>query len=512
MSRKKRYNQRGGKPSHISKASEPTKNTTTSQRASKKQISSAGINAIKWVVEQLKPFELSQGQRLKTYQSMYLDDAVFSSIDSRLTAIETAQSNGKFRYDVNSPESIKIKEFLEYTMESLVDQTPRSIGRSAAEMILNSWSPFEVVYWKGDDDEFDGMFKLKKLAYIHPLSLDQTKPYETDDTGNSIVTLRQSATAFTNSGGTYNGLGRAWTGIKEIPYNRVCSVSYSGTSSQPLGTSPLDAAYVAWREKQLLQDYMTIGVTRDLAGTPVLRLPADVLAAADADSTSPEALQVQTLTSGMANMHSGDASYVVLPSDTHDDSSSVREYEIQFLGVEGNGKSFDLPAIIEQKKRAIYSTLASQHLTTGDNSGGSYNLLEGQVSMQALTVGRDCQVIDEMWNKQVFPKLLELNGWKYKKSDMPKWESGDVQPLSVEEFSKGIQRCKSFLPIKPVVINQILKGIGIDFEVDSNMTTEELREILSDVPDNSGEGDGTSGTGDSQTGGQGSAVNSDNAS
>ncbi len=181
------------------------------------------------------------------------------------------------------------------------------------------------------------------------------------------------------------------------------------------------------------------------------------------------------------------------------------------ITVEGGGKGFNITEIIEQKKRAIYNALASQNLITGEQSGGSFNLLEGQSSAQAMFVARDCMIIEEMWNKKVFPQLLELNGWEYEQKDLPKLRAGSIQPLSVEEFSKGVQRCQSFLPIVPEVMNQVLSGLGIKYEVDQDMTTDEIRKILPDYENNTGLSGGSSGTGGSQSGGASSSTNSENA-
>lgn len=499
-------------------------NTTTAQRTSKRQVSTAAIEAIRYVVEVLKPFELSRSQRLRTYQAMLQDEAVFTATNDRIMAIQTAQMNGRFRFDNKSPESKDLKDFLQYNMDSLVGQTPRSIGRAAADMVINGWSPFENIYHR-DQDEFEGMFVLKNLAYIHPLSLDSTLPYEVKEGGNEITHLRQQSTAFRGTDGTYQGSRLPWTGVKEIDYRRVTVASYSATTSQPMGTSPLDAAYVAWREKQLLQDYLLIGVTRDFSGTPVLRLPSEVLEAAEADGSSDEALQVASLARGMKEMHTGDSTFIMLPSDSQADTGQgLRDYDIQFLGVEGGGKGFDITAIIESKRKAIFGVLASSHLISGENGGSSYNLREGQASTQAMHVQLDSEIIDEMWNKHVFPRLLDLNGWKYKKSDLPKWESGEIQPLSVNEFGKAINRVKQFLPATSEVVNQVLQGIGMkDCNVDENLTPDQVRKLMityvePSLPSTSSDtspvadGEGSSGTGNTQDGGLGSDTNSENAS
>ena len=53
------------------------KNTTTEKRGSKRAIGTPAIEAIRKIVDRVKPFELSTSQRHKTYQTMLLDDSVF---------------------------------------------------------------------------------------------------------------------------------------------------------------------------------------------------------------------------------------------------------------------------------------------------------------------------------------------------------------------------------------------------------------------------------------------------
>lgn len=473
--------------------------TTTEQRGSKRQISTAAITAVKNIVEILKPFELSRTQRHRTYQTMLLDDAVWSSFDSRAMAIERAQASGKFKYKKESEKSTYLKNFLEYSMKNMVGHTARSVGRSCAEMIIHGGAPHEKVFFK-QEGEFKDLFTLKKLSYIHPLSLDMSNPYITDDNGDNIIALRQASRAFQNNNGSSNLSGLS-KGYKEIDMRRVAFCAYSATDSNPVGISPLDAAYVAWREKQLLQDYLLIGVTRDFSGTPVLRLPSDVLAAAEADPSSPEAQQVQALSQGMAEMHSGDASFMILPSDSQSESGTgLRDYEIQFLGIDGSSKNFNITEIIEQKKRAIYNVLASQHLITGENGGGSYNLAEGTSNMTSLFSGRDNMIVDEMWNKQVFPQLLRLNGIEYTQEDLPVWEHGEIQKISDDERGKFISRVQHLLPAVPDVTNSLLETLGVDYRVAEDASPDDIRALMFAFTDPSKVGapnGGSSGTGTS---------------
>lgn len=115
-----------------------------------------------------------------------------------------------------------------------------------------------------------------------------------------------------------------------------------------------------------------------------------------------------------------------------------------------------------------------------------------------------------MWNKEIWPQMFRLNEWKLSPDDMPKFKAGQVSPVSMEEIGKFIQRVgtSGYLPIVPDVINHILKTAGITYQVPEEMTTEDLKKILSDNTSNAGEGNGTSGTGTSQINGDNNKENS----
>lgn len=69
--------------------------------------------------------------------------------------------------------------------------------------------------------------------------------------------------------------------------------------------------------------------------TPVLSVPLDIMNKAAADPTGPEAQSIAILTQNVANMHAGEENYVMLPSDTHD-NTSIKEYDIEFKGITGS--------------------------------------------------------------------------------------------------------------------------------------------------------------------------------
>ncbi|CAL9956213.1 portal protein [Vibrio phage F99] len=144
------------------------------------------------------------------------------------------------------------------------------------------------------------------------------------------------------------------------------------------------------------------------------------------------------------------------------------------------------------------------------------NLHEGQAGMAALISDRDNMIVDEMWNKQVFPLLLRINGYTDLAHDeIPQWEHGDVQPVSLDERGKFGQRMASvgLMPKHdPVFMNEVMQYSGWHYRFDETLTKEEMQALCGESESRAGESQGSSGTGNSQLGGSNSATNSDNAS
>ena len=494
--------------------SNTTPNTTKEQRKSKKQISTASIETIRQIVDMLRPYELSKTQRLRTYQTMMLDDAVSNAFSANSILIEKAFSNYEVTYKYGDKASSEAADFLKWNLHNLGGfQTVRGIARSAAEFKRDGLAPFEKSYKKGKGVWSD-YWTINKLNYVHPLSLEPSNPFTIEGGGRYVTEMRQSLKAFRNTSDMLATTPESRAkGYVSIPRNKLAFMTYSATESQPFGTSAFDACYTAWREKVLIQDYTLVGVTKDFSGTPVLYLPEAILSAANEDPSSAAGVMVSGLQANMANMHTGDQSYTILPSDTQSESGNgARDYEIKFLGVEGGGKSFDVEALVEQRKKAIYNSFGAANLITGDSSGGSYNLISGQNTIHSHYVERDIAIIEEVWNTDIIPQLFRLNEWDLSYDQVPKLVAGDIEPVSLEEDGKYFNRVMRSLPAVPDVVNHLLAKQKIPYRVPEGTTPEEIRAMLFDFQEESkvGTGEGSSGQGSSQSSGSQSDTNSEN--
>lgn len=478
------------------------KNTTQEQRAAKRRISTSGIQSIKNTIEYLKPFELSPSQRLITYERMLLDPDVSTPFNKTKEMVEKAFSTYSITCNKHNPDSVKARDFMKWNIESYfsLNTTPRSVAGHAYSFAKNKLALSEKEFSKVTKGEWKGYWGLEGLYPVSLSTLDSLNPFKIENQGRKLSYARQRTTAFKDNLFCTANLPQTKDGFVHIPTTKLAMFTDSADPVNPFGLSVFDNIYEEWRFKTLVKEILLTGVAKDLSGTPVLYVPTDVVEEAEADLNSWQANFLSGLDDQAANLHNGDQTYIRLPSDPHDNASSLREYEIKFLGVEGGGKSFNLVEILEQSKKAIYNAFGAANLLAGETSGGSYNQLEGQNSLHAYTVERNVNLIEEVWNKDIWPQLFRLNEWDLSPEDMPKFKAGEITQVSLAEAGQFFNRVMRALPAVPEVVNHLLDLQGIDYQVDPNATPTEIREMLFAFEEESkvGTGEGSSGSGSDQ--------------
>lgn len=478
-------------------------NTTKEQRAAKRRISSSAIQLIKDQIEYLKPYELSAAQRLITYERMLLDPDVSTPFNKTKEMVEQAFSTYNIEYNKHSEESKHAKDYLVYCIETLFNPTtsPRSVASHAYTYAKNKLAIFEKELVKINEGDFKGYWGLQGMYPVSLSTLDQINPFKISDGGRKLDYARQSRMAFKNNlSESVKDLPNTVDSYVHIPVSKLALFTDSVDPINPFGISIFDHIYEEWRFKTLVKEILLTGVAKDLTGTPVFYVPSIIMEEAEADPNSWQADFLKNLDQQAANMHNGDQTFIRLPSDPHEGSASMREFEVKFLGIEGTSKGFDLVAILEQSKKAIYNAFGAQNLLTGENGGGSYNLIEGQNSNHAFTVKRNVTIIEEVWNKDIIPQLFRFNEWKLPPEDVPKFKAGDVEPVSLDELGKFMQRTvtSGIYPIVPATVNWFLEQARIPYRFKDDATLEEMLAVMPAMTSRSGDGDGTSGTGDSQ--------------
>jgi len=169
--------------------------------------------------------------------------------------------------------------------------------------------------------------------------------------------------------------------------------------------------------------------------------------------------------------------------------------------------------ILKDKQKAIFDRFGAGAIILGEG-GGSYALIEGKNTIHSHYIERDINIILEVFNNDLIPQLLSLNGIHLPDELMPELIAGEIEPVSLDEMSKAAQRLGSVGLLSvgdPKFLNELYEKVGFKYRIDENLSPEQLSELLSDYTSRSGEGKGTSGTGNTQIA-QGGNLNMENKS
>lgn len=460
-------------------------------------------------IQDAKKVDLIMPQRLCTFDRMCEDDAVYTSIDYRNLHVVHALSKGQF---VGKTEKGKTAaNFLNYNIRNMTTGTWMQAMINAATDLKYGFSLLNIVTEVRDYGKFKGNRVLKKLA---PRDQKSVYGWLWDKNFREVVGFVQrpltEQTGKFKIDGFSGGLTLLSQGIHQtnnypvLKSEQLLHFKYNSTNNNPQGDPPLLHVYDAWAEKKLVEKYEVIGVSKDLGGLVVLRVPQTLIERANQPDLYPaEAEEYKQLQEDAASIQAGESTYIILTSDTDADSKQ-RLFDFDLKGIEGGGKQYSTSDIIDQKRKSIYNVFGAGFLLLGQNESGSYALSTSSRSTHEFYVQRDIVQKTDVINNSLAPKLLAINDIFLDWEDMPEFIPADPNEFSLDELSKVIQRMKSVGGITKEAVTHLYEKAGLPLEG--------IDELIFDDGDTSrgGESNGSSGVGNSQNGGASSATNNEN--
>jgi len=253
-------------------------------------------------------------------------------------------------------------------------------------MFVYGWCCLETVYKRRTgvpaSRYSDGKVGWAKLA---PRSQESLGEWELDETGQATAMIQTPAP-------TYQRL--------TIPMEKLLHFRAASRNDSPEGISLLRRAYVPWYFCKRIRTIEGIGIERDLAGLPVVRIPANVISAGGSTLTAYKDL--------VSNVRRDEQEGVVLPSDR--DSGGNPLYELQLLST-GGKRNFDTGAVIQRYQKDIATALMCDFVLLGHEKVGSFALADVKTGSFAIALGGWIDAILEVFNRQAIPRLMSLNGW-----------------------------------------------------------------------------------------------------
>ena len=463
---------------------------------------------------------LSVPNNWATYSDMANDSCVSEALTATQTLMFLALYKGKWvESEAGTKRSKMLANYLNHNFNSMPQSSWAEACQGFVTHVQDGLSLSEIVARKATSGPYKGNAELVKIAHRLPSSIyawvwDEKlrnvvqvvqKPLKVSE---HIVRKKQTASYLGDITDTTSIITNR-SNFREYPIismDKMVHMRYNPKGSDPQGSSPMNACYSAWQEKQVINQYQIIGVTRDFGGIPVFRAPSELYqSAADPDSPThaADAKALEGMRHQLANLHAGREAFIMLSSDVIE-GGSIPEYDIRFLGVEGNGKQFDISQIIQSKNSEIYSAFSASYLNMGkDGKTGSYNLSTTGFNIHAFILEREIiNCVSEI--AKLGRLLIEANGLNMSFRDMPRFVPADPDQMTADDFGKLVQRLGSVDKLTPELMTHLTKLFGGPIEGIKKL------DFTSKGDTKAGTGMGTSGQGSSSQ--SNSATNMDNKS
>lgn len=471
-----------------------------------------GLRVIAGQVQEEADMALRWPQCIYTYKKMLKDSTVSSAVEYVQTRIASVTWEPKAPKGYEKELELETKVNFLKTVQNDMEQSWLSYIKQLSSFVTYGFSIAEIVPYtrlqKNGSRFNDGLRGIKKLAFR---SQDTISGVEYANDGRDFVGYWQRINNTTNKRG-YNAPVVVNDPYQEVLLRKEKLLVFrnSPLKDSPLGSSPLNNIFEAYRYKKEYEQTLAYGVSSDIQGLKVLYIPPQYLKE-DADPADAQVFdQYKKI---MRNMHIGAESGIILPQVLDDKGEQYFKFDVVSVG---GSKAFDVVSIIENYKMEILTALYATVLTAGQGGGGSFALSTSLQEMVDMIIEAKLEEMRDVLNHSLIPYLWRLNGWDM--TVLPTFEFGDISEPTLDDFSKAIQRIGAVKLISRTArnVNAIAEKMGLPDRVAEDISPEELAKILGDPPADSKAGQGMAsgmpnGTGDS-TGGSGdnSAGNNEN--
>lgn len=298
----------------------------------------------------------------------------------------------------------------------------------------------------------DGLVGLRKIA---PRGQDTIRHWNFAPDGRELVSVGQSLRNMEN-GYRYQIDIDAPNGLLTIPREKFLLFSADSVKGNPEGKSILKSVYLPYKQLTMLKDQLLLGIAKDLAAVPIVKLPPKLM---DPNAAPADVAAYQAYQTLVNNVAAGTQRGIIMPSAV-DPETKAPLFDFELMEAKGQSK-FDLPAIIKALQTDILVALSADVITSVADTQGSFSINNAQTNLLAIAIEHRLNEIRDVLNGDLLVQLYQLNGWDT--SNMPTFEFGDIVDVDTEAFSKFIQRTASvgLVEVDREVLNKIREVMGV---------------------------------------------------
>jgi hypothetical protein len=222
-----------------------------------------------------------------------------------------------------------------------------------------------------------------------------------------------------------------WVGSQVfIPAERFLLFRTISIKNNPLGRSILRGAYRSWFFKKRTEEVEAIGVERDLAGYPVMRIPGRLM---DGNASNDEKSIFTSYKSYVTRMRRNQTEGIVLPSDRDEHGNLL--YELVLLASSGT-RQIDTTKIVDRYDTRIAAVVLADFIMLGQKATGSFALSSDKTDLFATAVGAWLDSMADVMNNGIIGRMWEIN--KLDPALKPKLVHGDIESEDLGKLGEFI--------------------------------------------------------------------------
>lgn len=354
--------------------------------------------------------QLRGRKAVQVYKEMSENDplvgAMLYSIQMLLRNVEwVVEPGGKSRQD-----SI-VADLVETGMQDM-SQTWDEFISEALTMLVFGWSWHEVVYKRRGglyqrnaklrSKHTDGLLSWRKM----PIRAQETMfKWVFDDTGDVRALVQMPPPRYQQL---------------MIPIERSLLFRFQQSKGSPEGRSLLRNAYRPWYYKKRIEEFEAVGVERDLAGLPMVTVPAEWLRSKPGSYQHKAVLEFKKM---VKSIRRDEQEGLVFPA-AYDQDTKQPLFKFELLG-SGGGRQFPTDNIIQRYEQRILMSILADFILVGHEGSGSYSMHVDKTGIFRTSLNAICDSIAQVFNRHAIPRLVRLNGFQVE--SLP-----TIKPLDVD--------------------------------------------------------------------------------
>lgn len=215
-----------------------------------------------------------------------------------------------------------------------------------------------------------------------------------------------------------------------IPMEKLLLFRTTEAKNNPEGRSILRNAYRPWYFKRRIEEIEAIGVERDAAGLPVIRIPSAYMAH-DADPADKALFEAYKGLARGIKRDNNDG--IVLPSDVGKDGKPL--FGLELLSTAGS-RTIDTTKVLERYDRQIAMSVLADFIFLGQSAVGSFALSSDKTALFGQALGAFLANVASVFNRVLIPALWKVNNLP--NDTMPKLVFEDVERPNLAELSSYV--------------------------------------------------------------------------